>query len=168
MNYTSCYCIQLCIPDFAAYTLGCCYKSGIHGYKHDEKKAKKWLGKVINEPKLDIELFRSSDVKEEKDTHELAQDNKEDLCGSMLLFQNGQPDADGLIGRHLNVDEEDHCSLPSLLSTNTTSIMAELGGLVTKCERCTVEIPHLTDCNNSANNPNPPKLCQLCKVIGLR
>ena len=122
--------------------MGCCYKNGIHGYKNDEKKAEKWLGKVIHEPKHDIELFRLSDVKEEKDTHELAQDNNEDLCGSMLLFRTGQPDADGLIGRHLNVGDEDHCSLPSLLSTNTTSVMAELGGgSVTKCERCSAEIP---------------------------
>ena len=115
-------------------------------------------------PQRDIELFRPSDVKEEKDMHdELTQDHNEDLCGSMLLFPTVHPEADGLIDRHLNLGENDHCSLPSLLSTNTTS-----GGLVTKCERCSAEICQLTDCNNSTNNLNPLKLCQTCKVIGLR
>eukprot|EP00804_Cyclotella_cryptica_P022862 CCRYP_005064-RA/>CCRYP_005064-RA protein AED:0.10 eAED:0.10 QI:0/-1/0/1/-1/1/1/0/372 len=50
LNATTSDCLLGVETDFAAYTLGFCYREGLQGFKCDKKRATKWLGRVIEKP----------------------------------------------------------------------------------------------------------------------
>ncbi|KAL9179776.1 hypothetical protein ACHAXT_007746 [Thalassiosira profunda] len=138
--------------DFAAYTLGCCYKRGVHGFKLDEMKSERWLDRVTSRPTHNMLELELASVEKEPEQTPLIEPGP--IGGSQLLFPDGHSP---ITGQSLEADACSYGTATTASLSHYSSSAASTSIQQSSCKRCSRVI------NDSSSMSS---LCLECRAVG--